>query len=204
MKKRVIVGIFFVFVILLIIFFGLREELRLLFQDENARGLLPRSGGEEDIVEERDDVGPRDVREDARETADSQEGMQREGTQKAGSLFGGVDGGVDGGVASSSTCTLIRPGNIPDVSCSVRFIREREVSLIIVNQLGQDIVANLQLVRCSPGENVASVANNQGRDFVFSCDNTGRSEFEEDLTVTYTINGQRVRVYGFVKGPVSL
>ena len=200
MKKIVIIGFLFVFVISLILFFVLDEESRDLSQDEDTLGSPLRLDNKNDIDDVVDTGSDSYVNEDNTQPDDFREEIRIEGIQGIGS----PSGSVNGGVASSLTCTLIRPGNIPDVSCSVRSIGVTSVSLIIVNQLGQDIVANLQLAHCSPEENIAGVANNQYKDFVFSCDNTGKNEFEEDLIVTYTINGQQVRVYGFVKGPVSL
>ena len=125
---------------------------------------------------------------------------------------GGVGGGGGGGSGStgdageqnppaqnsSNSCILVRPGNFPDVSCSVDYIKSTGVSLKIRNEFGSAIQARISLTHCSPEIN-KSIANNQEEHFVFSCDNLG--EFIEEVSINYVVgSGGGVNIGGFVVG----
>lgn len=143
--------------------------------------------------------------------SDSNSGVGDSGSDvNQGNKGGGSDGGSSGGTDASSgsnseensplTCVLIRPGNIPDVSCSVNYISSQEVSLRIKNDFGKDlkIIANLE--SCNP-EITKIVEDKNSRDFVFSCNNSGI--FYHNIAVKYFVDNGTISIGGFVSGSVS-
>jgi len=98
------------------------------------------------------------------------------------------------------TCMLVRPGNIPDVTCDVNYIAKKEVSLKIKNELGEKIGIIIQLDTCD--ELSGEVENDNEKDFIFSCDN--EDFFNQAIFISYLLEGgKKVDIGGFVRGSVS-
>src|SRR3989338_2604352 len=87
---------------------------------------------------------------------DISQDSNRENSEKPGNL--------------ENVCMLVRPGNLPDISCSVNYIKSDMVSLKIKNELGERINISIKLDSCNP-EVSELVENFQEKDFVFSCSN---------------------------------
>lgn len=133
-----------------------------------------------------------------------------ETNQSAGGGSGGGSDGSSGGTDTNPggssgentplTCVLIRPGNIPDVGCSVNYINANGVSLKIKNDFGKDLKITADLESCHQ-EITEIVENKNSRDFVFSCNNSGI--FYHNLAVKYFVDNGTISVGGFVSGSVS-
>ncbi len=102
---------------------------------------------------------------------------------------------------NQSSCSLIRPGNLPDINCFVNYIKKESVSLKIENKLGEDIGIMMNLNSCSP-ELQDTIKNNEQKDFIFSCNNN--DYFSQDILISYFLSGNgTVNIRGFVNGYVS-
>jgi len=102
---------------------------------------------------------------------------------------------------NQSSCSLIRPGNLPDINCFVNYIKKEGVSLKIENKLGEDIGIMMNLNNCSP-QLQETIKNNEQKDFVFSCDND--AYFSQDILISYFLSGNgTVNIKGFVNGYVT-
>jgi len=127
---------------------------------------------------------------------------------KGGGGGGGSDGSSGGADASPGiseedsplTCVLIRPGNIPDVDCSVNYISSQEVSLKIKNDFGRDLKIIASLESCNP-EITKIIEDKNSGNFVFSCNNSGI--FYHNIAVKYFVDNGTISVGGFVSGSVS-
>ncbi len=138
-------------------------------------------------------------------------GVISEGT---GGSSGGSSGGGGSGVISEpgaesekvneeDYCVLIRPGNLPHITCFVNYIKNESVSLKIRNQLGESMSVKMKLGGCTP-EVQEIIENDEEENFVFECDNSGKEEFYEDVFVTYILEGEiKVEIGGIVGGIVS-
>ena len=140
------------------------------------------------------------------------------GVGKSSGAGGGGGGGGSGsgysetGISSSgenenidgnSSCTLIRPGNLPNIECSVNYIKKDGVSLKIINELGEDMDVKISLEKCSP-EFLESIQNSHYRDFVFLCGNSEIEHFNSDIYISYILNqGKIVEIGGFIDGDVQ-
>jgi len=98
-------------------------------------------------------------------------------------------------------CMLERPGNLPNIACSVNYIAEEEVSLRIKNELGEKINVEIQLNSCSPTLS-GEIENNGFEDFTFLCKNE-KGNFVQDLLITYSLGEGKIIIGGFVSGIVS-
>ena len=127
------------------------------------------------------------------------------GTGSGASGGGGGEGGGDNQVNTTreiipSSCTLVRPGNLPDITCSVNYIKKDSISLKMRNALGEKIFAIIKIDTCS--ESNGTIENNQEKDFNFSCNN--KNYFNEVVSLTYILEGnKRTDVGGFVIGSVE-
>jgi hypothetical protein len=102
---------------------------------------------------------------------------------------------------NQSSCSLIRPGNLPDINCFVNYIKTNSVSLKIENKLGEDIGIMMNLNTCSP-QLQNTIKDNEQKDFVFSCNNN--DYFSQDILISYFLSGNgTVNIGGFVNGYVS-
>jgi hypothetical protein len=136
-------------------------------------------------------------------------------SQTSGSEGGGGESSSGGGRSTTNleeeiivynkdiktTCSLVRPGNIPNIECSVNHIKPNEVSLNINNEFGQEIGIEISLDSCSPTIE-DTIANNNEKDFIFSCNN--KEFFTRELSITYNLENTTITVGGFVAGPITL
>ena len=134
------------------------------------------------------------------------------GRSSGGSSGGGGSSG-SGGISEPGSeseevneenyCVLIRPGNLPHITCFVNYIKNESVSLKIRNQLGESMSVKMKLGECIP-EVQKTIENDEEENFVFECDNFGKEEFYEDVFVTYVLEGEiKVEIGGIVGGIVS-
>ncbi len=154
-------------------------------------------GAEQNIEEENDQNG---VVSDSNKT-DSPIGDFLDSREETGRRSGSqIPNNEQNSERKESGCTLVRPGNIPNVDCDVNFITLQGVSLKISNSIGQAINVKILLNNCDT-EKESVIENNEQKDFFFSC--AIEDFFEEDITVTYEINENTIQVYGFVSGNVE-
>jgi len=101
-----------------------------------------------------------------------------------------------------SECILIRPGNLPDIICSVNYISPNEVSIKIKNEIGKKIGVVIRIEKCGL-EIFKMIENNEEKDFVFPCNNR-ENFFNEEVLISYIIdNSEKVDIGGFIQGFVS-
>ncbi len=141
-----------------------------------------------------------------------------------GSITGGISSGGGGGGGGSSgggssspgnpagqqnqtqepiaapSCNIVRPGNIPNVGCTVNHIKQNEISIKLDNGSGEDINVKISLENCVLQEGI--VQNNNERDFIFPCSIQG-SYYEGDITINYLVPGDSISTGGIVSGIVS-
>ena len=102
---------------------------------------------------------------------------------------------------TSPACYLIRPGNLPNIICSVNSITENSVSINITNEIGQPMTIKASLNNCAPQEIEKTIRNNQSQDIVFSCINS--EFFSQNIAITYILEDKQIQVFGIVQGPVA-
>lgn len=138
----------------------------------------------------------------------SSEGGSDGGNVGAGGGSGGS--GVSGGgevssegnntISRENSCMLVRPGNLPNIKCSVNYIKQDSVSLKIKNEIGDKIDIELKIDTCNP-ELRETIENMDEKDFVFFCIN--QNYFNQALYLSYIFgNESRVEIGGFVSGSV--
>jgi hypothetical protein len=98
-------------------------------------------------------------------------------------------------------CMLIRPGNLPDISCSVNHIYVNETSIKIKNEIGKELGVIIKIENCYP-EISEIIENNQEKDFIFSCNNK-KNYFSEIISISYITESGEIDIGGFIQGPVE-
>lgn len=98
-------------------------------------------------------------------------------------------------------CSLVRPGNLPDVDCFVNYIFNDELSVKIVSS-NEDIEGlRISVSECS-GE-ITKPVEEGGTDFVFPCKISGDS-FEGEINVVYLMSdSSEIEIFGILGGGVS-
>lgn len=206
MKKRVLILLIIVVVAILFILasFLFLSSKRYYFEDKTNKAISEgKDNGKIDTSSETDELLTIKSSSLKSESSNSEEGNGRGG--------GGSGGGSTSETPKSTnesqekniiekTCMLVRPGNIPDVTCSVNYIAKKEVSLKIKNELGEKIGVIIKLDTCN--ELSGEIENDNEKDFVFSCDN--EDFFNQAIFISYLLEGERrVDIGGFVSGSVS-
>lgn len=146
------------------------------------------------------------------ETSEDTETNLNQGESQDSSSIGGESSGSSGGGSSggsseevqrtyeSPQCMLVRPGNLPDISCTAERISADSVILKIRNEFGQSINASIHLDSCTPKLS-GVIENNQEKEFVFSCSNN--EYFNEALSISYSFGDNQVDIGGFISGSVQ-
>jgi hypothetical protein len=98
-------------------------------------------------------------------------------------------------------CILVRPGNLPDITCSVDYIHKEEISLRLKNEIGEDLGIIIEVDNCLP-EISENIKNGENKSFIFSCE-PHEGYFNEQISISYIIGQtERVDINGFVQGTI--
>lgn len=99
-------------------------------------------------------------------------------------------------------CILVRPGNLPDITCSINYIHKDEISIRLQNKIGKDLGVVISINECYP-EIFEDVKNEEEKSFTFSCE-SHEGYFNEQISISYIIDlEKRVDINGFVQGAVQ-
>lgn len=100
------------------------------------------------------------------------------------------------------SCILVRPGNLPDITCSVDYIYKDEVSIKLKNEIGGNLGVVINLGECRP-EIIDELIDKEEKSFVFFC---GIQEdfFDEQISISYIIDQtEKIEINGFIQGAVQ-
>ena len=204
MKRGLLIVVFIVIFVIAILYFGI------LFSDKEIRDKLNSNKNSEinNVVSDENTQNTDNdiINGEASENSDGSDnsaGGGGSGSDSSGteSSSGGSENNPDLNENSESSCVLVRPGNLPDIECSVNYIKNEGVSLNIKNELGEKIDIIINLDTCSP-ELQETLENLDEKEFAFSCENSGY--FNKDISVTYILSGdKRIEIGGFVAGPLA-
>lgn len=192
MRKAIIFAIFLLIVVVATYFYYSNEIVGSDYYNKSEiKNELDKNNNTDPV----ENVGTLDIKEIERREKEENAGIALKEEGVGGSSNIGVQR-TDGNDINNF-CSLVRPGNLPNLICDVNYIKKGEVSLKISNNIGENVNVYVILKEC-PNEGDALVENGESRNFVFSC--SFSNYFESDIILTYTIGDKVVEATGIVGG----
>ncbi|MFA5060864.1 MAG: hypothetical protein WC494_00935 [Candidatus Pacearchaeota archaeon] len=187
MKKKVFIGLLFFIIILsfsLLAFFNefLKENEEVIFANQSSEKEENNPSNKEVMIPEPNIIS---IDSKLNNRDDSSEGSNDE-------VFGEED-------KESPSCILIRPGNLPDITCGVNYINRDEISIKLKNEIGENLGIIINIENCQP-EIKEELKNEEEKSFIFFCESP-EEFFKKQISISYIINQtERIDINGFIMG----